>query len=454
MANVPFILCCLCVFLSEASAKLTDDQRATLLQAHNFYRASVSPSAADMQAMRWSDALSELAQQTAEKCDFKTGYNGSQSVGENTLSTPASVTSNYGDLVGSQWFAEFQSYDYPSGGCSTICSHYTELVKSSYDQLGCAAAYCNPVRRLSGALIYNALFLVCKYGFAKENVKGRPYQSGSSCSSCPSNKPICSNRLCDAAAFASNGTRLVLPTPTTASSSPSKVTSTFIAPSFSRSSARVTSTATATAKLSARPASSCGLPSCSVPKVTPTATTSAKPQRPQADVQIFATPTSTAVRVAPSTVKPYATLKTAAQASPKPSMGFVATTLKLGATATSAAVSIAPKPTGAAKSSPRVNMPRAPVTPTPTIGKYSTTMLKATSAPKAAAAVFPRMVSGPSQPQAPLNVHLSGPNPLNAVAPPPPLSPIEVDAPLPNPPLRKSLRTMSLRFGLNKGFKS
>lgn len=51
MANVPFILCCLCVFLSEASAKLTDDQRATLLQAHNFYRASVSPSAADMQAM-------------------------------------------------------------------------------------------------------------------------------------------------------------------------------------------------------------------------------------------------------------------------------------------------------------------------------------------------------------------------------------------------------------------
>ena len=79
------------------------------------------------ESQRWSDALSELAQQTAEKCDFKTGYNGSQSVGENTLSTPASVASKYGDLVGSQWFAEFQSYNYPSGGCSTICSHYTEV---------------------------------------------------------------------------------------------------------------------------------------------------------------------------------------------------------------------------------------------------------------------------------------------------------------------------------------
>ena len=76
---------------------------------------------------RWSDALSEIAQQTAEKCDFKTGFNGSQSVGENTLSAPASVTSSYGDLVETQWFAEFQSYDYGSGGCSTICSHYTQV---------------------------------------------------------------------------------------------------------------------------------------------------------------------------------------------------------------------------------------------------------------------------------------------------------------------------------------
>lgn len=76
---------------------------------------------------RWNDTLSGLAQQTAEKCDFNTGFTTSHYMGENTLSTPASITSSYADLVETQWFAEYQSYDYASGSCSRVCSHYTQV---------------------------------------------------------------------------------------------------------------------------------------------------------------------------------------------------------------------------------------------------------------------------------------------------------------------------------------
>nr|XP_022336098.1 repressed by EFG1 protein 1-like [Crassostrea virginica] len=116
-------LCCW-----ETTAALTSIQQE-FLDAHNAKRRVVSPSAANMRELKWSDELATVAQNYANKCVY--GHNPNkyeeapsfEKVGENlyynTTQVPPTRAVTY-------WDNEKYDYDYDTNTCTDVCGHYTQ----------------------------------------------------------------------------------------------------------------------------------------------------------------------------------------------------------------------------------------------------------------------------------------------------------------------------------------
>ncbi|XP_055993344.1 peptidase inhibitor 16 isoform X2 [Sorex fumeus] len=174
------------------AAALSDDERHTMLQLHNWYRAQVHPPAANMLRMRWDPELAAFAKAYAEKCVW--GHNKErQRRGENLFA----ITDRGLDvpLAVQEWHLEHEHYNFSSNACnaSQVCGHYTQVIWARTERIGCGSHFCE---KLEGIEETNIHLLVCNYE-PPGNVKGqRPYQEGTPCSQCPAGYR-CEESLCE-----------------------------------------------------------------------------------------------------------------------------------------------------------------------------------------------------------------------------------------------------------------
>ncbi|XP_075835851.1 peptidase inhibitor 16 [Microtus pennsylvanicus] len=174
------------------TSALTEDEKQTMVELHNFYRAQVSPPASDMLQMRWDDDLAAFAKAYAQKCVW--GHNKERGRrGENLFA----ITDEGMDvpLAVGNWFEEREHYNLSTATCDPgqMCGHYTQVVWSKTERIGCGSHFCESLHGVEEANIH---LLVCNYE-PPGNVKGRkPYQEGTPCSQCPVGYN-CENSLCE-----------------------------------------------------------------------------------------------------------------------------------------------------------------------------------------------------------------------------------------------------------------
>nr|AZO92794.1 ATP N-glycosidase 1 [Ephydatia muelleri] len=186
-AIVGLCLCC------ETFGILSGLDKDALLTAHNYYRSIVSPVAANMLKMRWSEKLEATAQSIANECTLKQSDSAVtlDSISLNKYVVTSSIP-DYNSAV-SQWFGENENYIYESNTCSNGCERYKKMVRSEAAYLGCAANRCpgfQDMSRLRGTL------LVCAYGPIVGDASETPYRTGSAaCEACPSDYQ-CLDSLC------------------------------------------------------------------------------------------------------------------------------------------------------------------------------------------------------------------------------------------------------------------
>ncbi|XP_049999937.1 peptidase inhibitor 16 isoform X1 [Alexandromys fortis] len=180
------------------TSALMEDEKQTMVELHNFYRAQVSPPASDMLQMRWDDDLAAFAKAYAQKCVW--GHNKERGRrGENLFA----ITDEGMDvpLAVGNWFEEREHYNLSTATCDPgqMCGHYTQVVWSKTERIGCGSHFCESLHGVEEANIH---LLVCNYeppnAFSfRGNVKGRkPYQEGTPCSQCPVGYN-CENSLCE-----------------------------------------------------------------------------------------------------------------------------------------------------------------------------------------------------------------------------------------------------------------
>lgn len=138
------------------------DGMAGMLAAHNAVRAGVG-----VPDLVWDDALAVVAAEwsaslSARGCILEHDY--SSPYGENLYwstfeSTPQQVVD--------AWASEVEHYDYGSNSCAAgeQCGHYTQLVWSTTERVGCARVVCG-----DGAEIW-----MCDYDPPGNYVGERPY---------------------------------------------------------------------------------------------------------------------------------------------------------------------------------------------------------------------------------------------------------------------------------------
>ncbi|XP_070275519.1 peptidase inhibitor 16 isoform X2 [Myotis yumanensis] len=171
---------------------LSDEERRTMVDLHNLYRAQSSPPAANMLQMRWDEELAAFAKAYAQQCVW--GHNKERGRrGENLFA----ITDEGMDvpLAVEQWHVEREYYNFSAATCepSQMCGHYTQVVWAKTDRIGCGSHFCE---KLQGVEETNVHLLVCNYE-PPGNVRGRrPFEEGTPCSQCPSGYR-CENSLCE-----------------------------------------------------------------------------------------------------------------------------------------------------------------------------------------------------------------------------------------------------------------
>ena len=145
---------------------------AGITAAHNAIRERVGAP-----PLIWDDRLAATAQSWANRCIDKAAprgvidHNPDRSlghpwyVGENLFASTARVSAQ---KAVDAWAAEVADYDYARNRCARgrTCGHYTQVVWSASQSVGCATHYCH---RLGYGYV-----VVCNYG-PGGNAGGRPY---------------------------------------------------------------------------------------------------------------------------------------------------------------------------------------------------------------------------------------------------------------------------------------
>nr|Q09GJ9.1 RecName: Full=Cysteine-rich venom protein; Short=CRVP; AltName: Full=CRISP-PHI1; AltName: Full=CRISP-PHI2; AltName: Full=Cysteine-rich secretory protein; Flags: Precursor [Philodryas olfersii]ABI74696.1 cysteine-rich secretory protein precursor [Philodryas olfersii] len=178
------------VDFNSESPRRPEIQRV-IVDTHNSYRRTVSPTASNMLRMEWYAEAAANAERWASLCAYDHSQNSDRVLdgiqcGENIYmsSNPRSWTE-----IMQSWYDEYKNFDFGYGANppGSVIGHYTQIVWYKSYRIGCAAYYCP-------SSLYN-YFYVCQYCPAG-NFAGRtatPYNSGPTCGDCPS---ACDNGLC------------------------------------------------------------------------------------------------------------------------------------------------------------------------------------------------------------------------------------------------------------------
>jgi len=209
---------------------VTEKEKEEILDIHNKWRSTIAqgkerrgspgpqPGASDMKIMVWDEELARIAQRHADQCKFahdcstcrKTERFG---VGQNlyiykqTLKAPA----NDWTAAVTDWYDEvalFRNKDVQPFAFSTATGHYTQVVWSTTDKVGCGATSYRDGQ-------WYATLYTCNYGPNGNFIRGAMYKQGPPCSQCGDGE-TCSNSypgLCVSGSSA-NATRSSIIEPT------------------------------------------------------------------------------------------------------------------------------------------------------------------------------------------------------------------------------------------------
>jgi pathogenesis-related protein 1 len=125
--------------LSMYDSLPTKEEKAILLERHNYYRDEVG-----VPHLEWSDELAKSANiwalELKKNCEFKHSKN---NLGENLWkgTTGAFPVSEVVD----SWGSEKADYNYSKNKCKVgkICGHYTQIVWKNTRKVGCAKIECD-----------------------------------------------------------------------------------------------------------------------------------------------------------------------------------------------------------------------------------------------------------------------------------------------------------------------
>ncbi|KAH7955504.1 CRISP/Allergen/PR-1 [Rhipicephalus sanguineus] len=195
-------------------------ERTLILKLHNDYRSQVAqgrlpgfPAAADMQELLWDDEMADVAQALASLCvppggrlehdkvedRFTTRFKTTgQNLGLQFSSHP--VTGPDWKPVVDGWFNEYVDYPpnfvagFPRNPTRKPTGHFTQVIWAKSRYVGCGYAY----YIATGTALPHMRKYTCNY-YDGGNVVTRPvYQSGATCSACPSSTQCDrSTGLCD-----------------------------------------------------------------------------------------------------------------------------------------------------------------------------------------------------------------------------------------------------------------
>jgi len=194
-------MCCFSDDPDITNAKVSKQDIQDILETHNRFRASVSPSATNMVKMYYDENIATVAQKYANACPDGhdrnrrvAGY--SMAIGQNLAwgqrDWVAAITAWHSEVEIFQYGEEPKSYMKPGD----MIGHYTQVVNNAAILVGCGYADCSGSAEARGrGRVYANPTYVCNYAYGQtgEQMK-RPYTSGSSCSECPNH---CQNNLCD-----------------------------------------------------------------------------------------------------------------------------------------------------------------------------------------------------------------------------------------------------------------
>ena len=182
--------------------KLSSGEIDEILDLHNNYRRWASPTAANMQLMKWSSCLEEVANGYLTTCPGfahnpnrkdeaqALGCEGSEnSVGENLYWHSLSISNN--SVPVEAWYDEYQYYDIVSKYCTNICGHYTQIVWANTYLVGCAKI--DATNDCSGS---SGTYFLCNYGPGGNYISEAPYEVGLACSQCEGGFDYCIEGLC------------------------------------------------------------------------------------------------------------------------------------------------------------------------------------------------------------------------------------------------------------------
>jgi len=174
----------LVLFFPTLAAEPILDKKAAL-DAHNVIRKSLNAGLYLKQPKprpaiplySWDKSLAESAKQYAQQCTWAHSNN-RNNAGENLF---AGTYSNYDiNTAVTSWAAERQYYDYTTNTCQTgkQCGHYTQIVWSNSERVGCGIAYCDSLKTPDNEFVMgSALMVVCQYGPAGNYFSQQPYNN-------------------------------------------------------------------------------------------------------------------------------------------------------------------------------------------------------------------------------------------------------------------------------------
>ncbi|KAH6932504.1 hypothetical protein HPB50_006486 [Hyalomma asiaticum] len=190
----PFVVPC-----TVRERGFSGDQRTAVIKAHNEYRSLVAKGqlpgfepAADMCETTWDSDLAELAQSYVEQCAPQTKVPQARDFieeGQNLCAQtlPGSTNATGFEACVTAWFAEHAdcpkgivgSYRNTSDPDEPFCEHFTQLVWSRSQYVGCGFALVHSSDGVTRNLY------ACNYDEPGNHPGTAVYQAGPACSSCP-----------------------------------------------------------------------------------------------------------------------------------------------------------------------------------------------------------------------------------------------------------------------------
>lgn len=181
--------------LSGCPATALTEWEQMMLDAHNRWRASAEPPAANMYRLYWDTNIAANAASWVSSCDpnwphspeeTRTDVGGYEILGENLSYCAGTgctdlpeVTDDSGQGDGEGWWAERHDYNWADDSSSGSTSHYNQVVSSNVYGMGCVTQRCGP----PGPWGWDGdwWWTICQYGPRGQGYWDgtKPYEAGS-----------------------------------------------------------------------------------------------------------------------------------------------------------------------------------------------------------------------------------------------------------------------------------